>query len=350
MASHLPAKIETWSQRLDGVLALILSEESPMDARVTAGNSPRYTLQCSEATFELEQITDFMFLVLVEHVNDMEALGAICGVDVISTGPLRLNFSDLFYALDEACEKEFMATSSSQQTMLTRYKLLAIIDGIAGISNIIDLKESPYSASSNLLELMFSQSVLFTRSLSIIYYLDKLIEVPQFENKDGVSDPRLQQYQDKNEEIHKRQFEKWKIDMRRRYEDINIERVASLQKKFQERYDQVVSLMLEIIPDKQRENRSKGGKNKAYIPTLKTVIHTFLQHTPCSNLDMFKKKFSSQYHEDSPCKIGTEDDDQYYIDSVSSQFYRQYITFNNKEEKAVVPDSTLKNIFKEAQK
>lgn len=345
MATDALVQIHTPSEVLDSTLAHILCGESPMDTRVSMHEAPLYVLTTAEKNFELSELSKLLFLVLAEHSEDIFYLGELCGLASPNLERPFLNYAEFFYKLDNNQEIEFLAESSSQDHMVHRFKLLAIVDALFSIAKLSIVKSSVNHFRFDINGYAFRETYLLMRNFSIIYYFDKLSDKPKFKRTDGVQDVRFSRFAPRRKSMLKAVVEKLTGNQKERFEGMVKNALLSQEKEMNERFYDIIQRLFDNIKQAKSENARKGPPEKEYISNMTEAIYNFMSQTTCANPDQFKRAFGEIYDEDNPYVSGKN---EYYVSSENFNFCRRYIGYANHERDAPVPESSFATAFKKA--
>ena len=179
---------------LDVVISQFLALESPMDARIASQSAPYYSLFYSDTTLPLETLEELIFSYLLENMDDLARLAELCHVTKQEpNGFFSLNYIDIFLALDQTREIEFICETCDHSKSIKRFKILAALDALISIGNIIVLrnKKNIFFGKRAINAKLFTEALLLIRDLQNIYAIDKYKTKPLLVRNDGEKDPRL---------------------------------------------------------------------------------------------------------------------------------------------------------------
>ena len=345
MKANLPVVAHTPSEILESMLANILCGESPMDIRVSMHEANPYTLPRSGKSFELRELSEVLFLVLAEHSEDIFILRELCGLASTDPGLPFFNYADFFYKLDSKQEIEFLAESHSQDLMIHRFKLLAVIDALFSIAKLSLIQSAFKKFKFDFNSHTFRETTLLMRDLSIIYYTDKLNEKPQFQRNDGVQDERFSRFSPERKSILKTIVERLTGNKEEQFSKMVRDALIAQEKEMNERFYDIVQRLFDNIKQAKSEDARKGPLEKEYIPNMAEAIYTFMAHTSCANQDHFKHEFGIVYDDANPYKHGKN---EYYVSSETFELCRRYIDYTHHERDEPVPHSSFATAFKKA--
>ena len=345
MSQNLPVPLYPTSVILDSIISHILLAESPIDARLTAQNGPAFHLSCEHKGFSLEYLEKIMFVYMIEHHQDISLLEQLCGIEGNLSTFKKMNYIELYYKIDEHVEIDFIHIAKTHKIQTRRYKLLAAIDALISIGNLIVLqKASSVSAKpsafltnknvENTPQCIFLNTAMLMRNLSLIYNIDKRQQPLVFRSPTTFVGLRPEK------PGHSQNFDRF----RSQYSEYMQEALKKREEALNISHFELINCLFQNIKSNKSQLCSLGGQHKAYKNILLDAMGKFMRQCPCSNLTLFKKYFFEAHTENTP--LHTAKQNSFYINSEDMLFYRSYFDFSNKERNDVVPDSTLEELFK----